>query len=73
VIGHCHTEQVAVFDRGEARLRHWNRLVGHSTGSDLGEKPVHEVKSCLAVARRIGTISAISNQDPPSDRQSRRG
>src|ERR1700722_6294572 len=30
---HCHTEQVkAVFDRGEARLRHWNRLAGHSPG-----------------------------------------
>ena len=29
--GHCHTEQVeAVFDRGEARLRHWNRLARHS-------------------------------------------
>src|SRR6202040_1763534 len=28
---HCHTEQVeAVFDRGEARLRHCNRLAGHS-------------------------------------------
>ena len=31
--GHCHTEQVeAVFDRGEARLRHWNRLAGLSPG-----------------------------------------
>ena len=30
---HCHTEQVeAVFDRGEARLRHWNRLAWHSPG-----------------------------------------
>jgi hypothetical protein len=30
---HCHTKQVeAVFDRGEARLRHWNRLAGHSPG-----------------------------------------
>ena len=26
LVRHCHTEQVkAVFDRGEARLRHWNR------------------------------------------------
>ena len=33
VRGHCHIEQVeAVFDRGEARLRHWNRLAGHSPG-----------------------------------------
>jgi hypothetical protein len=31
--GLCHTEQVeAVFDRGEARLRHWNRLAGLSPG-----------------------------------------
>ena len=31
--GHCHTEQVeAVFDRGEARLRHWNRVAGLSPG-----------------------------------------
>jgi transposase-like protein len=31
---HCHTEQVeAVFDRGEARLRHWNRLAGLSPGT----------------------------------------
>jgi hypothetical protein len=31
--GHCHTDQVeAVFDRGEARLRHWNRLVWLSPG-----------------------------------------
>ena len=30
---HCHTEQVeAVFDRGEARLKHCNRLAGHSPG-----------------------------------------
>jgi hypothetical protein len=27
VRGHCHTEQEeAVFDRGEARLRHWRRV-----------------------------------------------
>ncbi len=31
--GHCHIEQVeAVFDRGEARLRHWNRVGGLSPG-----------------------------------------
>src|SRR6202040_2501750 len=30
---HCHIEQVeAVFDRGEARLRHWNRVAGLSPG-----------------------------------------
>jgi hypothetical protein len=29
----CHVEQVeAVFDRGEARLRHWNRVAGLSPG-----------------------------------------
>ena len=31
---HCHIEQVvAVIDRGEARLRHWNRVAGLSPGS----------------------------------------
>jgi hypothetical protein len=30
---HCHIEQVeAVFDRGEAKLRHWNRVAGLSPG-----------------------------------------
>ena len=32
-IRHCHIEQVeAVFDHGEARLRHWNRLAELSPG-----------------------------------------
>ena len=31
--GHCHIEQVeAVIDRGEARLRDWNRVAGLSPG-----------------------------------------
>ena len=31
--GHCHIEQVeAVFDLGEARLRHWKSLAGLSPG-----------------------------------------
>jgi predicted restriction endonuclease len=30
---HCHIEQVeSVFDRGEARLRHWNRVAELSPG-----------------------------------------
>jgi hypothetical protein len=30
---HCHIELVeAVIDRGEARLRHWNRVAGLSPG-----------------------------------------
>jgi len=31
---HCHIEQLeAIFNRGEARLRHWNRVAGLSPGS----------------------------------------
>ena len=39
-------------------------LILIETTHDLGEKPVHEAKVVWQWARRIGTIWAISNQEP---------
>jgi hypothetical protein len=46
---HCYIEQVeAVFDRGEARLRHWNRLAGLSPGRQYKHvKPANVTKPAM--------------------------
>ena len=63
----CHIEQVeAGFDRGEARLRHWNRVAGLSPGRQYKQvKPANVTKPIARLRQRSGIVAREIEKPAP--------